>query len=131
MTLTCLRCGVPSETLLICEDCRPELTAFELKKYTILWHDIIVARSYDPKRDQYQCFHCEDWFSRNRVCGDHFPDTKAAKPEIRFDILAGVCSCMEDNTSGARKRKKPGFKKICSKCRVLLAGPDGLCFKCR
>jgi hypothetical protein len=101
-----------------------------------LWHALIVYRSYSPARDRFQCFHCGGWFTRQEVCGDHFPHTKGSRPDLRYDLENGVCSDMMCNVSNAPTRSKAEPKKVkkppvCSVCRLRLATKNGKCPFCR
>ena len=126
--LPCLKCGTPSGTSLVCRNCRHDLTDSEKKEFIIVWHEIIVARSFDPKRNKHQCHHCQLWFVREKVCGDHFPHTKGARPDLRFDILNGVTSCAGCNTSGSKHRSiSTGRKGGCLHCRILTPLANGYC----
>lgn len=137
VTLSCLECGVPSGTSLVCRDCRRHLTKYRARQLIELWHEIIVARAHDPKTDRYQCFHCKDWFEKDMVCGDHFPVSKGSDENVRYDILAGKCSCRRCNTSGSPFRqasmKKPPpkvRKNLCEKCHIRLPVYGRLCIVC-
>lgn len=70
------------------------------------WHNLIVSKA-PHAGDYYQCFHCEKFYPRNQVCGDHFPHTKGSRPDLRYDVNNGVCSCAKCNVSNAPTRKKP------------------------
>lgn len=141
MTFACLACGADSGSSLVCPVCRRSLAGSLQRKVTVLWHDTIVSRAFDPARKLYRCFHCQKWFPRNKVCGDHWPNTKASRPDLRYDVSAGVCSCAFCNTSGASTRTPDPMKKKeskpktprtpdCKKLGCKLAGYfNGLCVK--
>lgn len=128
--LSCSICGEDSGTRLVCESCRTRMSPSQQKRVTIAWHNVICEAARDPLSGLYICFHCQMPFERNRVCGDHFPDTKAAAPELRYDVTAGKCSCAGCNTSGASTRTRVQ-KKLCTKCRIRLPLSDNLCVVCR
>ena len=141
--LSCLSCGSDSGSSLVCRSCRPSLSDYLAKKAIVIWHLTIVARAYDPARQKYQCFHCGGWFPREKVCGDHWPATKGSRPDLRYDISAGVTSCAHCNTSGSpsrtpdpmkpkKEQKKTSKPPLCKKCHRLYGLPSmkGLCVKC-
>lgn len=117
------------------------MTPAQARRVTILWHDTIVAPAFDQERKKYRCFHCGQHFPRYKVCGDHWPDTKGSRPDLRYDVTAGHCSCGPCNTSGSRHRtphpmKNPELKKVkkpplCKKCRIRLAVKNDCCPFCR
>src|SRR5947209_7469042 len=129
--LRCLKCGEDSGTSLVCGNCRKFLTDHEKGKFMRLWHDCIVAQTWDEKKGKGKCFHCGNWFPRDMLCGDHWPRTKGSAPQLRLDVLSGVPSCSGCNVSGAPTRKPDPMKKteskpksgknLCSKCHLLLA----------
>ena len=85
----------------------------EHKKKLIELHNIVCERAKRMlgTHEFFKCFHCNQYFFRDEVCADHFPDTKAARPEIRYDPDACVCSCMACNTSG-NKNRQASFKRL-------------------
>lgn len=130
----CQQCQILSGTSLVCGNCRRFLTDGEKERLTLLWHEVVVAKGYDPAKDRYACHHCGYWFSRDEVCGDHWPMTKGAAPELRFDVGNGVCSCSGCNTSGNSHRRESmkahPKHDLCRSCGFRLAARDGLCFWC-
>lgn len=69
------------------------------------WHGAVCMKGYDAEKDQYICYHCGYFFSRDAVCGDHFPKSKGADPANKFNIDSGVCCCMNCNRSDNPTRK--------------------------
>jgi hypothetical protein len=114
----------------VCAPCRPHLTPYQQKVLTILWHDIICERAYVSAAERYRCHHCWLYFFRSQVCGDHWPHTKAARPDLRFDITNGVCACAGCNTSGNKKRKTVKNDR-CVKCKIRLPVHGDWCIICR
>lgn len=72
----------------------------------IVWHKTICARAKDEDSGMYRCFHCKRLFPHNEVCGDHFPHTRSERPDLKYDLSNGVCSCMSCNQSGSPTRKR-------------------------
>lgn len=130
MSHYCYCCGSECGTKLVCESCRIRLSERERELLTELWHDEVCKKAHDDLAERYKCYHCSLFFLREEVCGDHFPHTKGARPDLRFDVANGVCSCAGCNTSGNRKRKQPK-KDLCRKCRILIPTYGDLCFRCR
>lgn len=65
----------------------------------------IVLRRYQLSYiDRYRCHHCGYDFPRNSICLDHFPFTKKAWPELRYDPTNLVACCQACNTSGSYER---------------------------
>lgn len=99
-------CGAESGDNLVCDFCRQNvLRAGVSKKIMIEWHNII-CEEYSIG-DMCLCFHCGVLYPRNEVCGDHFPYTKGARPDLRFNVKNGRCCCASCNTSGNKNRKEP------------------------
>lgn len=134
MSFCCFKCGEPSGTLLVHHECRKFLLPSEHRRLTILWHHCVIDTAYDAARDEYQCHHCRRWFPRNMVIGDHFPVTKGADENVRFDVSKGVCSCSGCNSGATNHRhesiRKLNRKRLCTRCGFLLAARDGLCYRC-
>lgn len=72
----------------------------------LVWHEAVCERARNPDDGLYRCFHCEKHFPRDEVCGDHFPHTRGARPDLKYDPDNGVCSCMPCNTSGSPDRAR-------------------------
>jgi len=77
------------------------------------WHNEVVERArvsligFMTSGDLYECFHCEKLFPRNEVCGDHWPHTKGARPDLKYDVRNGRCTCRSCNRSDNPNRKVP------------------------
>lgn len=86
----CLICKKQSENLIVCEDCRPFLSENQLHKATVAWHEAVLAR------DNLTCTYCgiSAESDSGELCGDHI-ETKAARPDLRFDVSNGRCTCLE------------------------------------
>lgn len=126
----CYICRKESGTSLICEICRIQLSDYQKETLTKLWHDEVCNKAYDDMAERFKCFHCGLYFVREECCGDHWPDTKAAAPDLRWDVSAGVCSCGPCNSGGNGKRTAVK-KNLCKKCRIRLPVTNGLCIVCR
>ena len=103
--MKCIECKGEAGLSLVCESCRRTMTNYKFKKATIAWHNEITEAAREG--DMYRCFHCTMLFERNRVCGDHFPYSKARRPDLRFDLRNGQTSCMACNVTNARTRRAP------------------------
>lgn len=126
----CYVCSQECGTKLVCDSCRLRLTQRERELLTGLWHDEVCEQAFNPFAERYKCFHCSLFFPRNEVCGDHWPHTKGARPDLRFDVSNGVCSCAGCNTSGNRNRKT--IKKIlCKTCRIRNPVYGDVCIVCK
>lgn len=104
-SLICDECGAESGWSLVCAGCRKQMSAYAHSKYTELWHKAIRALAPVDGGGRLQCFHCEQFFDEDCICGDHFPYTKGSRPDLRYDFRNGVPCCARCNTSGARTRK--------------------------
>src|SRR4051812_23923423 len=71
------------------------------KQRMIEWHNTVLkgGRVLINCQTMYLCFHCLRIFPRNMVCGDHWPHSRGARPDLKYDPANGVCSCMECNRS--------------------------------
>lgn len=130
MTRSCYVCGKESGTLLVHHGCRKLLTPSDHRKLTVLWHNCVVAKGYDPEARRYFCHHCKNPFPRDRICGDHYPVTKGSDEKVRYDVACGVPSCSHCNTSANNSRKVFQTRPVCTRCRFLLQAVDGLCYRC-
>lgn len=102
-------CADPSGPNVLCEYHRHNFRTIPIhtrKRVLIRLHELVCEKAYDDERDQYQCFHCKDWFAKNEIIGDHYPDSKGAKPSIKFNIDCLVPSCKPCNRSDSPNRKK-------------------------
>jgi hypothetical protein len=124
----CLCCGIASRTSLVCQSCRRYLSPDQETRLMKQWHTAVCEQAKQPD-GTYKCFHCGDPFDRDMVCGDHWPHTKGARPDLRFDVKNGVCSCAECNTSGSRNRT-PVKKDLCGKCKIRLPVYGDRCIVC-
>src|SRR5690242_3542010 len=69
----------------------------EIERRMIEWHNVVCERARCG--DRYRCFHCHELFTREEVCGDHFPYGRGARPDLILDPTNGVCSCKKCNRS--------------------------------
>ncbi len=67
------------------------------------WHEI--AREKGRVGDRYRCYHCGQLFPREETCGDHYPFSRGARPDLKLDPDNSVCTCMFCNASNAPTRK--------------------------
>lgn len=82
----------------------------EIKDAVPEWHDKVVEKgrtdlTTTEGKPLYLCFHCKALFTREYVCGDHWPRSKGARPDLKLDPDAGVCCCMTCNVSNSPTRK--------------------------
>lgn len=75
----------------------------------IEWHELVCERAREGTK--YRCHHCQNLFDRDRVCGDHYPYSRGARPDLLLDPENGVCSCGPCNTSNAPTRRLFRFGK--------------------
>src|SRR3990167_5536899 len=103
--MTCQLCDNPSGFSLVCRTClrqlKPKSSTYE--RIMRIWHDLITETG--KIGDDYFCFHCGGQFPRDEVIGDHFPFTRARRPDLVMDIRNGKCSCKGCNQSGSPFRK--------------------------
>jgi hypothetical protein len=105
----CDLCQAPSGWSLVCEDCRRRLTPSQERRIMGIWHALMREKGRDPiDPSSFWCFHCEQQFSEDEVCGDHWPHSRGARIGLRFDTRNGVPCCKACNTSGSPHRKRPG-----------------------
>ncbi len=88
---------------MVCDQCRKTMNPNQKKKMTELWHDIICTKEEFGGK----CFHCNRSYERDQLAGDHWPFTKAARPDLRYNIDNGRPTCAGCNTSGSKYRKDP------------------------
>lgn len=89
MTTACNKCGQVTDNLVVCEECRPNLTSYEVRKYDRVFQRTVVERS------GCQCVNCgysAEW-EEGKLCADHL-DTKGAEPERRYDLTNAACRCL-------------------------------------
>ena len=77
------------------------------KMKMLIWHNTVCNRAMEMTdgMPMYRCFHCDTLFFRNEVCGDHFPHSRGARPDLKFDPNNGVCCCKDCNRSDNPKRR--------------------------
>lgn len=95
--MNCLNCENKSGYSLLCKACIKVAPKSVKNKALKAWHERICEGSS-------QCFHCEKWFPRDMLCGDHLI-TRASMPSLKYDIRVGRRSCASCNTSGNQNRK--------------------------
>src|ERR1022692_1734066 len=100
--MECRHCSAESGSSLVCSPCRRDLTDYKQDQLTDILRWICIEKVYDPRRNQYQCFHCLGWFAEDEICADHWPHTKKARPDLRFYVRNVRASCQACNTSGAK-----------------------------
>lgn len=90
---TCLKCGKESGTKIICEECRINLTKYEIRKYDIIWRGRIIELGGN------QCVNCglSAETDSGLLCGDHL-ETKGAMAALRYDLENGLCRCADCHT---------------------------------
>ena len=95
------KCGEESGSHVICPFHRKSfrrLSKTRQRSILALWHDFVCEKGQQPD-GRYECFHCERYFDREEVCGDHWPKSKGASPQTKFDVEAGVPCCKDCNRS--------------------------------
>lgn len=75
-----------------------KLTGYRKTQIMNLWHDIVVARSYDAEIDRYICQLCHRPFIREAICGDHI-ESKGSAHHRKFDVTNGRACCKDCNRS--------------------------------
>lgn len=135
--LACAICGKDSGNSLVCPECMPLMNDNQKRTVMRLWHKTIVLNANS------QCEYCghSAEFESGELCGDHI-ETQGARPDLRYDITNGKCTCMdchnkrhagnisphstmkENKEKQARKHKKPTCK--VDRCRMF-PSPNGLC----
>ena len=97
--MTCKKCGVVTESKVVCDDCRPHLNQHEREKFMRGWHAMIV------ERDGNACVHCghsASWES-GELCGNH-KITQGARADLKYDLNNGECVCMICNGKHADRK---------------------------
>jgi hypothetical protein len=100
-----LNCGLEAGNSLACVRCRKYMGKAQKKHIHDMWRRIGVEKGRIG--EMYKCHHCEQMFPRDMVTSDHYPYTRGARPDLRYNIYNSVCSCQLCNTSGTDTRKIP------------------------
>lgn len=141
---TCLICSTATDTKIICDGCRINLTPSQRQKYDGIYQRTVIELFGNECVD---CGHMAETES-GELCAAHLQG-KAAAPETRYDLAASVCRCMNCHTDEHKalipkvpakekmpkqtqeKQKKRARLAICARCRVLWASPGkSTCWKC-
>jgi hypothetical protein len=102
--IACQVCGVVTESLVICPDCKPNNN--QKLKAMRAWHRIVVERAGSTCED---CGHSAS-FESGELCGDHI-ETQGARPDLRFDVSNGRCVCLPCHNKRHSEGLSPKLRK--------------------
>jgi hypothetical protein len=133
MNLSCAICTQDAGTSLVCPPCFKFIKPGTYDRLMKVWHKIIIDGANNT------CEYCGTSHEADsgELAGDHI-QTKGSRPDLVFDVTNGKCTCLpchnkrhDGNISPTRvvKRTKPD-RKLCSKCRLHLAGNGDKCPFC-
>lgn len=86
--------------------------ALRKKKRAKAWEVVrekVIDAARIGKTDFYQCHHCGQFFPREEICADHWPYTRAERPDLFLDPSNLVASCKACNTSDNPNRRLKGL----------------------
>ena len=97
--MACKKCGIVTESQVVCDVCRPHLSHHEREKFMRVWHALIVERDGNAC---VHCGHCASWES-GELCGNH-KITQGARADLKDDLNNGECVCMVCNGKHADRK---------------------------
>lgn len=107
MSLAChfTGCTDPSGTSILCTFHRRNLTTYQAKKYMALLRELVIER--DRQGNFFQCVHCEEMYTLEFATLEHFPYSRGARPDLKYDLKNCHLSCARCQVSNAPTRKRP------------------------
>lgn len=85
----CLKCGNASDTKIVCDSCRQDLTPYLRKKMDTVYQRTVVEMFGN---ECCNCGHSAET-DKGELCADHL-DTKGSTPEGRYDLANACCRCL-------------------------------------
>ncbi len=74
------------------------------------WHEAAINEApmkIIEGQMRFECYHCEKYFPREYLIGDHWPHTRGARKDLILDPRNRKASCGPCNVSNNPNRKKP------------------------